>query len=118
MTYKNVEAVNGGDRSGFQNHFITAGDSSDFEFDDAINIDNLQRDLTEHLQRHRRIRRLYRCFGCGGAKSLLKMSSYPAICRDCVGSLNDKGKTAKNNFVEKVKANFGKFLRGAVAANG
>ncbi len=37
------------------------------------------------------------------------------ICRLCAGELKTKGATAQNNFVERVKANVGKFLKGGAA---
>lgn len=75
----------------------------------------LQADLTAHLVQHRSVRRLCRCFGCENPKSPLKMSTYPAICRECISKLKGKGKTARSHFIERVKSNVGRFLRTAVA---
>ena len=52
-----------------------------------------------------------RCFSCNRAMTAARMASGRIICRTCAGELKTKGATARNNFVEKVKANVGRFLK-------
>ncbi len=52
-----------------------------------------------------------RCFSCNRGMSAARMSSGRVICRTCADELKTKGATARNNFVEKVKANVGRFLK-------
>lgn len=113
----NQKAGRGGNPNGFQNHSITASNLSDFQVKSSLNLEKLQSDLTAHLARPRPVRRLVRCHGCDRPTSPLKMSVYFTICRACVKSLETKGASARNNFIEKVKSNVGKFLRLAVATN-
>ncbi len=108
----------GGQTGSKQNQSITDGYQNDFQIENIIDTGKFQSDLTGHLTRHRKIRRLYRCFGCEKSKSLFKMSRYPFLCRDCFKSLRDKKPVARNNFIERAKSNVGRFLRGAVAGNG
>jgi ribosomal protein S14 len=99
---------------GSENQSITGGNLADFQFENSINIEKLQSDLTAHLVRPRPVRRLVRCHGCNQPTSPLKMSVYFTVCRACVKSLETKGASARNNFIEKVKSNVGRFLRLAV----
>jgi len=73
-------------------------------------------ELTEMLTTPLAVRRLdRRCFACNRGLTLSRMASGSIICRPCVDELRTKGATAQNNFVEKVKANVGRFLKGVVA---
>ncbi len=61
--------------------------------------------------------RLYYCFGCEKSFSPKKMSNCLAVCKACYASITaqNKGKIARNNFVEKALNNFQKFLRRRVS---
>lgn len=56
-----------------------------------------------------------RCFSCNRGLTPARMASGAIICRTCAKDLRTKGATAQNNFVERVKANVGKFLKEVVA---
>jgi hypothetical protein len=89
-----------GDIKGFDANYI------------AINEEKLQQQLFDHLAQHKKVRRLARCLGCNKPKSPLKFSIHSAICRDCVKDLQMKGAVARSNFIERAKANVGRFLKG------
>ncbi len=73
-------------------------------------------ELTEMLTTPPTVRRLdRRCFACNRGLTPSRMASGSIICRPCADELRTKGATAQNNFVEKVKANVGRFLKGVVA---
>lgn len=73
-------------------------------------------ELTEMLTTPLTVRRLdRRCFACNRGLTPSRMASGSIICRPCADELRTKGATAQNNFVEKVKANVGRFLKGVVA---
>ncbi len=52
-----------------------------------------------------------RCFSCNRGLTPARMAAGSVICRTCASDLKSKGATAQNLFVEKVKANVGRFLR-------
>jgi ribosomal protein L37AE/L43A len=73
-------------------------------------------ELTEMLTTPPTVKRLdRRCFACNRGLTPSRMASGSIICRPCADELRTKGATAQNNFVEKVKANVGRFLKGVVA---
>ncbi len=82
-----------------------------FVSDYAEKPGELQSNLTAHLRRHKKVIRLYLCFGCGENRTAQKMSNCLAVCRDCYRTAQDKGAVGKRNFVEKTLNNFHKFLR-------
>ena len=95
-----------------RNPKITTSDySGNLQFESTTNADELQLKLVEHLSRHKTIHKLIRCFGCGQPRGPLKMSSVAGICGNCLITVRQKGATARNNFVERSKANIGRFLR-------
>lgn len=95
-----------------QNHFNADSIGNDFHLYYDNKLKKFQSELTACLERHKTIRLACRCFACNKAKSPLKMFAGSPLCRDCIGDLKGKGKTARNNFAEKVKSNLGRFVRG------
>jgi DNA-directed RNA polymerase sigma subunit (sigma70/sigma32) len=85
-----------------------------FDFDYAEKQETLQSNLQAHLERNRKVIRLYRCFACERNRTAQKMSSCLAVCRECYRTAQSKGVIAKRNFVERTLNNFHKFLRGRV----
>jgi len=81
------------------------------QFEDTTATDELQCQLVERLSQYKRVRKLVRCFGCGQPRSPVSMSAVAGICRCCVVAFREKGRTAQNNFIERSKANVGRFLR-------
>jgi hypothetical protein len=110
MQTQNAKTAPDANRSSFQNHLNADGITNDFHLDIATHFEKFQSNLTEHLARHKVIRLACRCFSCNKAKSPLKMFSGSPLCRDCIHGLKGKGKTARNNFAERVKSNIGKFV--------
>jgi hypothetical protein len=86
-----------------------------FGFNYAEETEDLQSNLAAHLQQHKRIVRLYRCFCCEKNRTVQKMSVCLAVCRECYKMAQNKGAISKRNFVEKTLNNFHKFLRRRVS---
>jgi len=80
-------------------------------FDYAEKQETLQSNLETNLTRHKKVIRLYRCFGCEKSFTARKMSNCLVICRECYSAAQGKGRIARKNFVEKTLNNFHKFLR-------
>lgn len=100
---------NGSDEN-LKNH---SGDFKAFSITNyATKSNELQETISNHLAQHKKVRKLIRCLACNKGKSPFKMSAYNAICKDCVHSLKAKGKTARNNFIERTKSNVDRFLQG------
>jgi hypothetical protein len=74
--------------------------------------DQLQSNLLA-LMKPAKIVRLFRCFACEKSFSAKKMSNCLAVCKACYSSATaeNKGRVARNNFVEKTLTNLQKFLR-------
>lgn len=113
MKIKSKAAV---DTCGLMNPFDYLTDNQRlfvFDYDEKQEI--LQQNLTVNLARHKKVIRLYRCFGCEKNRTAQKMSNCLVVCRDCYNAAQDKGKIARRNFVEKTLNNFHKFLRRRIA---
>jgi hypothetical protein len=82
----------------------------------AESQDKLQSNLLAVIKPPKVIR-LYHCFGCEKSFSPKKMSNCLAVCKACYASVTaqNKGKVARNNFIEKALNNFQKFLRRRVS---
>lgn len=108
---QNKKAESGAIRNSFRENF-TSGDDLAFSVEDyAKKSPEFQQSLTDVLSKHQTVRRLFSCFICGKSYSLKKMTNCPAFCRNCRDNLRSKGRIAQNNFIERAKANVGKFLR-------
>lgn len=108
-TQRGTALVTSQDRS--ENHKITGSDMSDLHFENSKDAENLQADLTLHLNRHKKVRKMSRCFSCSQPKNPLRMSSLPMICKVCLSEFRVKGPTAQNNFIERLKLNVGVLVR-------
>jgi hypothetical protein len=90
-----------------------SGQSKAFSaFDYAEKQADLQSKLLAVMKQGKVIR-TFPCFSCGRCFSPKKMSSCLIICKLCFAAITaqSKGKTARNNFIEKALNNFHKFLR-------
>ncbi len=66
----------------------------------------------DNFRQHRKVIRLdCYCFACNTPKSAAVMSKILPICRSCANELKAKSETARNNFVERVKASVGRRLK-------
>lgn len=72
--------------------------------------------ILERMMRPAKIVRCYRCLGCDRNYSASRMSNLLVICRECSRSLNDKGRIAKINQVERIKNKIGIFLKGRLGS--
>src|SRR5215217_3294866 len=85
------------------NHFSTAS-ATDFVFDN----NEFRNGLQSILSRPQKVRRAVRCIACGKHRNPVAMSAIAGVCRSCVANLREKTPTARNNFIEKTKANVGR----------
>ncbi len=116
MTRKR-KAVAGVIRGGLANPFdYLTGNQRLSAFDYAEKEETLQQNLLSAMKPPKVVR-LYHCFGCERSLAVQKMSNCLAVCKACyaAATAQDKGKIARNNFVEKALNNFQKFLRRRVA---
>ena len=112
---RKIKAVAG--NNGSNTFDFLTGNQNGFSMPDyAESQENLQRNLLA-VMKPSRVIRLHRCFACENSYAAKKMSSALVICKPCYKSATaqDKGKIARNNFVEKALNNFHKFLRRRVA---
>jgi hypothetical protein len=112
---KKIEAT--GANCGLNTFDRLTGNQKAFSVSDYADIEKeLQSNLLA-VMKSAKVIRLYYCFGCEKSFALKKMSNCLAVCKVCYTSATaqNKGKIARNNFVEKALNNFHKFLRRRVA---
>ncbi len=93
------------------------GNQKAFSVSDYADIEEkLQSDILA-VMKSPKVIRLHRCLGCEKSFSTQKMSNVLVICKGCYSSAmaENRGKVARNNFIEKASNNFQKFLRRRVA---
>ncbi|MBA3632623.1 MAG: hypothetical protein H0W58_07425 [Acidobacteria bacterium] len=112
---KKIEAVAGNNGSNTFD-YLTCNQKAFSAFDYAETEGKLQSNLLV-VMKPSKVIRLYHCFGCEKSFSPKKMSNCLAVCKACYASITaqNKGKVARNNFVEKALNNFQKFLRRRVS---
>lgn len=112
---KKIEAA--ATNNGLKTFDYLSGNQKAFSVSDyAATEDKLQSNLLA-IMKPPKVIRLHRCFACNKSFTAKKMSNVLVICRACYSSATaqNKGKTARNNFIEKALNNFHKFLRRRVA---
>jgi hypothetical protein len=112
---KKIEAVAG--NNGSNTFDYLTGNQEAFSVSDYAEIHaELQSNLLA-VMKPPKVIRLHRCFACEKSFTAKKMSNALVICKACYSSATaqNKGKVARNNFVEKALNNFQKFLRRRVA---
>jgi hypothetical protein len=108
---KKREAVAGNNGSNTFD-YLTGNQKAFSAFDYAENEGKLQSNLLAAMKPPKVIR-LYNCFACEKSFTARKMSNCLVVCKACYASITarNKGRIARNNFVEKALNNFQKFLR-------
>ena len=112
---KKIEPV--ADNNGLNTFDFLTGNQKAFSVSDyAATHAKLQSNVLAVIKPPKVIR-LYHCFGCEKSFTALKMSNCLAVCKACYASITaqNKGKIARNNFVEKALNNFQRFLRRRVS---
>lgn len=96
--------------------FLTGNQKAFSAFDYTETHEKLQLNLLA-ITKPPKVIRLHRCFACEKSFGAKKMSNALVICKACYTSITaqNKGKVARNNFIEKALNNFQKFLRRRVA---
>jgi hypothetical protein len=89
---------------------LTGNQTTFSVFDYAETQEKLQSDILA-VMKSSKVIRLHRCFGCEKSFSTKKMSNVLVICKGCYSSAmaENKGKIARNNFIEKTLNNFRNF---------
>jgi|GEM_PF-3679932 len=86
-----------------------------FNWNSNVNAHALQSKIEEHLAVHKTVQWCVRCLACGQPRNQARMSAIAGICRECIVAGRNRGLLILNNFIERLKANVGRFLRGYLA---